>query len=268
MGSRFLIEESSSAQANREFNALLIDSINALAPKRWNEEKEKKEVLYQFSSGPNQLLFAKEFFNNREKFDKFTALTGSESKKEAILKEVSKGNNHIIHIVGNLIFLEAHPEYSYFITNDEEILSITELISVLEKKVGNIRPLIFLDIKLFDNHGTPINNPLEYISKILRKLNFNNIKGILTRINPEFNKETKQVISEFFINLLKANNMGISLFKARKKSIADTFPSLINKEESPLKKPRNRDENESEVTIKDIQPSLSFLLFGEPWKKL
>ena len=268
MGSRFLIEESSSTQENMELNALLIDSINALAPKKWNEEKKKKEALYRFSSGPNQLLFAKKFFDNREGFNEFTALTGSESKKETIIREVSKGNNHIIHIVGNLIFLESHPEYSYFITNDEKILSITEFISVLEKRVGNIRPLIFLDIKLFDNHGTPINNPLQHISKVMRKLNFNNIKGILTRINPEFNKETKQIISEFFINLLKANNMGISLFKARKTSITDTFPKLIKQEDNALKKSRMGNDKESEVIIKDIQPSLSFLLFGEPWKKL
>ncbi|TFF98233.1 MAG: hypothetical protein EU547_02105 [Promethearchaeota archaeon] len=268
MGSRFLTEqEPGSLDKPKEgSNIILIDCINALAPKKWNEQKSKKESLFHFSAGPNQLRFAKELFENNEKINEFIGLTGSDSSKEKIIQNISKGNNHIIYFVGNLIFLESHPAYSYFITNDEKILNIKELIELLEIKPNNIKPLIFLDVRILDRHGLLQKNALDYISKILKNISATNLKGILIRITPDFNKETKTIISEFFKSLLNNNNLGISLFKARKEFAKKHFPELIKTEESSSTKLKKNGEKETE--FKKILPALNILLFGEPWNKL
>lgn len=267
MGSQFLIEHnSSSRQPTKEFNILLIDSVNALAPKRWNDKEQKQKPLYDFSAGPNQLLYAKSFFKDRAEIKEFTPLTGSDSSRDSILEHISKGTNHIIHIVGNLIFTPSHPEFSYFITNDEKILNITEILNALARNVGIIKPLIFLDVKIFTKRGTPIKNALDHISKVIRKLSSNSIKGIVTRVYPEINKKTQLIISEFYNSLLKNNNLGISLFKARKELATTHIPKLMELQEDVTVEPKNGEENG--IKTEKIRASLSFLLFGEPWNKL
>jgi hypothetical protein len=269
MGAKFVEEKETSRKNKNEkgYNALLIDSINALAPKRWNEDKNRKELLYKFSSGANELSYMKELFTNRSEIQNLKVLMGSESSKKSILDAISQGSHHIIYIVGNIIFSESHPSHSYFITNDNLILKFADLFDALEQQVTKVNPIIFFDTQIFDRNGNRLKEGLGYFSEIISKFNFNNIKGIICRNYPEFSSETKSLILDFFNNLFKKNSIGISLLKARD-VLLPKVPKLIKQQLDGEKPPDPDIDKSKNVTLENCQAFLSFLFFGEPWQKL
>jgi hypothetical protein len=269
MGAKFLIEKEDSQKiaADRGYEALLVDSINALAPKYWQEDENRKKLLYEFPSGANELTYIKELFENRPEIQNLKVLLGSESTKGMILEEISQANYHIIYFVGNIIFSETHPSYSYFITNDNTILKFIDLFNALEKQVKKIKPILFFDTQMFDRKGKRLKETFGYFSEIISQLNFNNVKGVIYRNFTNFNTDTKKIISEIFNNLFDDNSLGISLLKARE-ILLPKIPKLIKKQldkEKPVDPDIDKSKN---VNLENTQKYLSFLLFGEPWNKL
>ncbi len=269
MGAKFLIEKEHSQKITTDHGseALLIDSINALAPKHWQEDENRKKLLYEFPSGANELNYIKELFDNRPEIQNLKVLLGSESTKGTILEEISQGNYHIIYFVGNIIFSESHPSYSYFITNDESILKFIDLFNALETQEKKVKPILFFDTQMFDRKGNRLKEALGFFSEIISELNFNNVKGVICRNYTDFNIDTKKIISEFFNNLLEKNSLGISLLKARE-TLLPKIPKLIKKQldgENPVDPDIDKSKH---VNIENSQKFLSFLLFGEPWNKI
>ena len=269
MGAKFLMEkeEAQKIKTDHEYNALVIDSINALSPKSWKEDENRKKLLYEFPSGANQLNYIKELFNNRSEIQNLKVLLGSESTRETILEEISQANYHIIYFVGNIIFSKTHPSYSYFITNDNNILKFIDLFNILETQVKKVKPILFFDTQMFDRKGNKLKEALGYFSEIISQLNFNNVKGVICRNFPDFNTDTKKLISEIFNSLFDNNSLGISLLKARE-ILLPKIPKLIKKQ-LDKEKPVDPDIDKSKhIKIENCQKFLSFLLFGEPWNKL
>jgi len=245
------------------YKVLIIDSINALGPKIWNEEKKSKEILFPFPSGANELNFITQFLNERSEIESMEILTGRESTREAILNKIGSGTHHLIYIVGNIFFSELNPQNSYLITNDDNIVKFTEIFKML-KKNNTIKPLLFFNTQLFDNEGNHLKEELTSFGEIISQFKFSDIIGIMSRNYPIFNDETKQIITNFFSSLFEKESLGISLLGARQKVIAERTTKLIQEQISKL----DKIEKDQHINIENNQTISSFLLFGEPWKKL
>ncbi|TXT65696.1 MAG: hypothetical protein BAJALOKI1v1_390016 [Promethearchaeota archaeon] len=272
MGAKFLLEKEDARKSlpsstTQGFEVLLIDSINALAPKKWVQEENRKVLLYEFSSGANELTYIKDLFENQSEIQNIQVLQGSESTTESILDNISQGKYHIIYFVGNIIFSESHPSYSYFITNNNSILKFVDLFDALEKQVQRVKPILFFDTQMFDREGNKLKEGLAYISEIISELNYNNIKGVVCRHYPEFDTETKKMINKFFTNLFEKNSLGISLLKAREVFLPK-IPKLIKQQLDAGKTVDPDIDKSKNVTIENSQQYLGFLIFGEPWNKL
>ena len=100
--------------------------------------------------------------------------------------------------------------------------------------------------------------------EIISKFEFNDITGIISRSYPIFSDGTKQIIGNFFINLFNHNSQGISLLKARQQYIADKTAQLIEKQISQTAE----EKDETHINVETSQAISSFILYGEPWKKL
>ncbi|MHA2087084.1 MAG: hypothetical protein ACW972_02330, partial [Promethearchaeota archaeon] len=87
--------ESSSQSSEIKYNVLIVDSINSQIPLKWNDKLQRKELIYPFAAGKEELNSIINFFNNIDEISQLTALIGSSSTKEAILTHLSKDLYHI-----------------------------------------------------------------------------------------------------------------------------------------------------------------------------
>ncbi len=245
-------------------NVLIISSTNAFGPTKWNEDIKNKELLFPFPAGEKELSFITSFFNQHEKVNNIEILSDRESTKQNILEKISQGTCNIIYIVGNIFYSNLNPQNSYFITNDNNIIKFVELFDVLRSKRNRIKPLIFFNTQIYDSIGDRIEDDLRSFGEIISKFEFNDIMGIICRSYPIFNDGTKQIIANFFINLFNHNSQGISLLKARQQYMADKTAQLIEKQ--ILEKADEKDD--THINVETSQAISSFILYGEPWKKL
>jgi hypothetical protein len=247
-----------------KYNVLIIDSINSKIPLKWNDKLKRKELIYPFSAGANELDYFVNFFNRIDEISQLTALIGSSSTREAILTHLTKDLYHIIVFVGNIFYSKWSPKDSFFLTNDNEIITFSEIYSYLNRKNARLQPFLFFNSQIFDIEGQKLRNVLRTFGEMVTQFNQDKITGIIVRPYPLFNEETKEIISEFFLNLLRNNSQGVSLLKARQHCIA-------NKMEKMVEKQFKETSTKSGTTRIDLRSSLavsSFLLFGQPWKKI
>ncbi|MFX1497371.1 MAG: CHAT domain-containing protein [Promethearchaeota archaeon] len=248
----------------QKYHVLLIDSVNSLGPFRWNETTKSKELIFPFASGSNEINFITEFFNKRNEVESITILTGINSTKEAILSNVTKSPNHVIHFVGNLFYSHWNPNDSFFITNDNQIITIKEILYSIRRNSSSIKPFLFFNTQVFDINGKKIKNAPNSLGDVAKQFDYEEITGIVTRNYPIFDDETKEINANFYINLFSKNNQGISLLKARQICMSNRVTKLV---ESKVK---DLSDTKGSMSI-DLQSSLaisSYMLFGKPWKKL
>ncbi|MFX1494588.1 MAG: hypothetical protein ACFFBZ_09930, partial [Promethearchaeota archaeon] len=248
----------------KKYNVLLIDSINALGPFKWNETIKNKELIFPFSAGANELDFITKFFSEREEVKNLTVLSGKNSTREAILSNISKGFNHIIHFVGNIFYSKWNPYDSFFITNDNQIVTIREVYNSLTKNTNYEQPFLFFNTQIYDVEGNKLGNVLKTFGEIIEQFDYDKVLGIISRNYPIFDDETKEIIANFYINLFNNNSQGISLLKAKQVCMANKMTRLVEEKFKDLS------DKEGSVSI-DLQSSLaisSYMLFGKPWKKL
>ncbi|MFX1552954.1 MAG: hypothetical protein ACFFBV_03425 [Promethearchaeota archaeon] len=257
-------EAQSNELAEKRYNILIIDSINSKNPLKWNEKTRQKELIFPFQAGADELNYLINFFNERSEIDQIAALIGPNSTRENIISNVSTGIYQIIVFVGNIFYSKWSPKNSFFITNDNQILTFNKINKILIQNSSKIQPFIFFNSQVYDIEGKKIRNTLKSFGDIVSQFNYNKIIGIISKNYPIFNNETKQIISNFFINLLNKNSQGVSLLKARQQCIASKMESLLeNQVKDTL--------NEIGITRIDLHTSLaisSYLLFGKPWKKI
>lgn len=246
-----------------KYNVLVIDGINSTHPLKWNEELKRKELIYPFPSGGDELNHIINFFNKQDKIDQITTLLGSNSSKEKILAHLSNDFYHIIIFVGNIFYSKWNPKDSYFLTNDDEIITFKEINRLLKTHSINIQPIIFFNSQVFSIEGEKLKNVLRTFGEVVSQFDQNKITGILTRPYPLFNEETKGIFIDFFMNLLNDNSQGVALLKARQQCIS-------KKMEKSVKDQVNDATVKDSITIIDLRSSLavsSYLLFGKPWKR-
>lgn len=265
-GVNFLEEKSEVIQPQEElkYDVLVIDSINALGPTRWNDDIKNKELLFPFPAGANELNFISEFFNQCKEINSIDILTGRESIKRNILETISKRPHKIIYIVGNIFYSHLNPRNSYFITNDNNIIKFTELFNAISEEKNYIKPILFFNTQIYDSIGNQIQDDIRCFGEIISQFEFTHITGVISRVFPIFNDETKNIIANIFINLFNHNSLGISLLKARQEYIANKTTQLIEKQMTQI----NDQKENAHINIENSQAISSFILYGEPWRKL
>ncbi|MFX1325048.1 MAG: hypothetical protein ACFE8N_08825 [Promethearchaeota archaeon] len=247
-----------------KYNVLVIDGINSTHPLKWNDELKRKELIYPFPSGGDELNHIINFFNNQDKIDQLTALIGPKSSQEEILDHLSNDFYHIIIFVGNIFYSKWNPRDSYFLTNDNEIITFKEINRLVTTYSINIQPIIFFNSQIFSIEGEKLKNVLSTFGEVVSQFDQKKITGIVTRPYPLFNEETKGIFIDFFMNLFNDHSQGVALLKARQQCISKKMGKSV-------------DDQVKDATVKDgitridLRSSLavsSYLLFGQPWKRL
>jgi len=244
------------------FEVLIIDAINSKGPLKWNENTKQKEFIFPFPAGANELNYILNFFNDSTEIKHFNALKGPNSTKENIISNLSSGTYHIIVFVGNIFYSKLSPKDSYFITNDYEIVTFNEINNSL--KESKTQPLLFFDGQIFNIAGHKLRNVPRTFGEIVSQFNQDRITGIIGRAYPLFNDETKQIISNFFKNLLNNNSQGVSLLKARQECISQKLEKIVEQQV----KESDAMEGVKKIDLRSSLAVSSYLLFGQPWRKL
>ena len=166
--------------------------------------------------------------------------------------------------MGNIFYSKWSPKDSFFITNDNEIVTLSKIYSSLNQKNANLKPFLFFNAQIFDIEGQKLKNVIRTSGEMVSQFNQDKITGIIVRPYPLFNEETKEIIAEFFLNLLRNNSQGVSLLKARQQCISNKMEKMVEEQFKDTSK-------EGGTTRIDLRSSLavsSYLLFGHPWKKI
>jgi hypothetical protein len=192
-------------------------------------------------------------------------LSGVNSSRENILSKINDGGNHIIHFVGNIFYSKWNPTNSFFLTNNNEIITINEInIAITSSKNYHFSPFLFFNSQLFNVEGRKLQNVIRIFGEILEGFDYDKILGIICRNYPIFNDETKEIVANFYLNLFNKKSQGISLLKARQTCMANNLTKIVEQ------KVRETELDQVSFNI-DTQSSLalsSYILFGKPWKKM
>ena len=230
-------EESTTTPPKKLINVLLIEAINSKGPLKWNEEFKNKTLIFPFPDGYDEVNHITNFLNVTSGVQ-IKLLTGPNSTREKILTELSSGACNVIHFVGNIFYSKMSPHDSYFLTNDKKAITIQEVKNLLEATQSPIQPFIFFNSQFFDVDGRRLKNVLKQFGEIFSQFNFNRITGIISRTYPIFNEDARKIIENLYVDLFVNNyNQGGAMLKARRQC-------------------------KSGLAIS------SFVMFGNPWKKL
>ncbi|MFX1410777.1 MAG: hypothetical protein ACFFA6_10510 [Promethearchaeota archaeon] len=246
------------------YNVLIIETINSMSPKRWNEQTKNKELIFPFPAGANELNYIINFLNERDEINQITTLVGANSTRETILSHISEGAYHLIIFVGNIFYSKWSPKDSFFITNDETIVTINEIKTSLNQNRANLQPLLFFNAQIYNVKGIKLTNVLRKIGEILAQFDYDRITGIISRNYPIFNDEANEIIANFFTYLLKGDSQGIALLTARQQCISEKMIKLVEQQFTDL----TADDGSKHIDLESSLALSSYILFGKPWKKL
>lgn len=259
-----LLDKALQEKSDKKYNVLIIDAINSTNPLKWNEELQRKELIYPFVAGANEINYIINLFNNTQHIDQITTLIGPNSTREKFLEHLSRDFYNIIIFVGNIFYSKWSPKDSYLLANDNEIITFKEINNALTLNGSKMQPLLFFNAQIFNTEGQKLRNVLKTFGEVVAQFDQTKFTGIVSRTYPLFNEETKQITSLFFLNLFNNNSQGVSLLKARQQCIAKLMEEVVEQQ--------YKDSIDKEgATRIDLRSSLavsSFLLFGQPWKNL
>ncbi|TFF90339.1 MAG: CHAT domain-containing protein [Promethearchaeota archaeon] len=260
-----LIQNKDAKEVNFNPNVLIVDSINALSPKRWNESCKSKELIYSFEAGANELQYISEFFSDSQKIDKITILSGIKSTRENIIENIEISDVSLIHFVGNIFYSKWSPKNSFFYTNDNEIIKFEEIFEAIRNNPRKIKPLLFFNVQVYDMDGNKIKNTLKTFGEIVSYFNYDAITGIICKTYPIFNEETKLIVSNFYNYILNGESQGSALLRARQEIIAEATAKNIEKQMQSMSRSKFKDHH---IDLKSSLALSSYILFGRPWKGL
>jgi len=252
--------DSTEETLNNVFNILIIDSVNSKSPLKWNEEIKNKELLYPFPTGINEINYIVNLFNNRKEVNQIKTLFGSNSTRESIISALSSIQYHIIIFIGNIFYSKWNPKDSYFLTNDNEVITLSEINNFITLDESKIQPFLFFNTQMFNNEGQKLNNTLRTFGEIVAQFDHDKITGIISRTYPLFNEETNNIISHFFINLFSHNSQGYSLLKSRQQCVSEKMEKFLEQNSQDPK------EGVQRINLRSSLAVSSFLLYGQPWK--
>jgi hypothetical protein len=249
---------------NNQYKVLIIEGINASNPLKWNEEIKNKELIYPFPTGLNEVNYIVNFFNNQPGIEQLSVLTGLQATQENIINHLSKDFYHIIIFISNIFYSKWSPKDSYILTNDNEIITFNEINHLVTSKGKSLHPLLFFNSQIFDVEGIKLQNVLKTFGEIVARFDQSNITGVISRTYPLFNEETNEIISNFFINLLHNHSQGVAILKARQQCIAAKMEKAVEDQFHDL----SADDGITRIDLRSSLAVSSYLLFGQPWKKL
>jgi hypothetical protein len=238
------------APVKEVYNVLIIDAINSHSPLIWNEEIKNKELLFPFVDGMEELDFITNFFNSRDEVNQINLLSGPNSTKENVMLNLTQGAYHVIHFVGNIFYSRGSPKDSFFLTNDNNIITFEEIYNSLSQTQANIQPLLFFNTQIYDVDGKKLTNPLRAIGEIVAHFDYNRITGLVSKNYPIFDNESKEIVANFYISLFRNTSQGVALLKARQQCMA------------------KRTSEGMDIGVITSLAISSYILFGRPWKKL
>ncbi|MHA1106795.1 MAG: hypothetical protein ACTSPN_13950 [Promethearchaeota archaeon] len=242
-----------------DISVLIVDCTNSSSPLKWNESIKNKELIFPFLAGAEELNYITNFFNSRDEIKEIVVLSGQYSTRNHILSQLA-GNHTIIHFVGNIFFSKLNPYKSFFLANDNEIVTFYEINSALKSQNGNIYPFLFFNSQLFDVKGKKIRNVLKRFGDIMKEFDHNYTTGIIARSMPIFDEETQEISSNFYANLLKHSSQGVALLKARQECMSKKMTLVIEEELIDLKE----DEGSVNTDLRNSQAISSFIIYGKP----
>jgi hypothetical protein len=259
-----LQDQIGSSLVKNKYNVLIVESTNQMGPVKWNDENKSKEIIFPFLAGASELKYITDFFNNRNEVNQITVLSGKESTRENVLLNLSRGANHIVHFVGNIFYSKWSPKDSYFLTNDNNIIKISEIFQNLSLSELRIPVLLFFNAQIYDIDGTRIMNTMKIYGEILANLDFNRVISLIARNFPVFNEETNGIVTYFYENILNDVSQGVALLKARQQYVAKITTNLEGKSAKSLE----QEESVREINLEEGLAISSFVLFGSPIKKI
>jgi hypothetical protein len=257
-------EQNQGVKKQNKYNVLIIECTNSSDPIRWNEDVKAKELIFPFEAGINELNYITEFFNNREEVEQITILVGPDSSRENILSHIKRGENHIIHFVGNIFYSQWNPRDSFILTNDSEIVTFKDINISIQSTPSRIFPFLFFNSQIYDTQGNKLKNVLRTFGEIVENFDYERIIGIMSRNYPIFDSETNEIIANFYKNLFNQNSQGISLLKARQACMANKMAKLVEQKFKDL----SAEEGTKNIDLESSLAISSYMLFGKPWKKL
>ncbi|MFX0009043.1 MAG: CHAT domain-containing protein, partial [Candidatus Hermodarchaeota archaeon] len=247
-----------------KYNVLVVECTNSTEPIRWNEESKVKELMFPFEAGINEFNYVTDFFNNREEVEQITVLVGPNATRKNILSHIQGGSNHVIHFVGNIFYSKWNPRDSFFLTNDNKIVTFNDINSSIQLNELVIHPFLFFNSQIYDTQGNKLKNVLRTFGEIVENFDYERIMGIMSRNYPIFDNETNEIIANFYINLFNGNSQGISLLKARQMCMANKMTKLVEQQFNEL----SAEDSTKSIGLESSLSLSSYMLFGKPWKKL
>ncbi|UYP47646.1 hypothetical protein NEF87_003931 [Candidatus Lokiarchaeum ossiferum] len=250
-------------EINLKFTMLSIGDLNQKFPHVWNEEEQQYCPLFKFQNGEIQRKFIEEKINNLQNLvDRFSSIDPSYSSKDSIEKEITSGIYNIIHISANMFYLDQNPSQSYFLTSNNEVLSIQEIIDMLSyakqrnelQGLPYFRPLLILDVRIIDESNKSIPRFFTQIYNITKSISSRHFIGIFARISNEFNDMLKLYLGEFINHIFLNESIGSAHLKVNKQlfNISQSFS----------------DENEEDSRLKMILRESHYVFIGDPSLKL
>jgi hypothetical protein len=259
-----MVEKEGKLTRDGKINVLIVDSINSTGPIRWNAETKSKELIFPFEAGINEFNYITEFFNGREEVNQIAILVGPDSSQDNILAHIQTGSNHIIHFVGNIFYSKWNPRASFFLTNDNEIITFNDINKSIQANPNAEKPFLFFNSQIYDIEGKKLKNVLRTFGEIVEYFDYERITGIMSRNYPIFNDETKEISANFYINLFNDFSQGVSLLKARQACMANKMTKLVELKFKDL----SAEEGTKSIDLESSLAISSFILFGNPWKKI
>ena len=255
-------QKDNTSDLDKKYNVLLIETINSKYPTKWNEKKQGKEILFPFMAGTGELEVITSFFNVRDEIDTINILSDDKSTLENIHANISAGNYNVIHFIGNIFYSKWNPKDSYLLTNDNQIVKLSEISNWTKQNPNNSQPLLFFNTQIYDINGVRFNNTQKIFAEIITDFHFESITGIISRNFPLFSSETKNIAANFYINLFSNSSQGVALLKARQQCFS----------KNPLEDVKQQIENSGVKSEESDSENLfaisSFILYGKPWTKL
>ena len=210
---------------NLKYMILAIGDLNKEFPKIWDENDKKYYPLFPFPESSKQLDFLESKINNLQPLvEKSTFLNSQSGIYQNIEKEITSGLYNIIYISSNLFYIEENPLQSYFITPDDQIINLQDILEMLSfaqkhneiQGIPFFKPLLIFDSQIIDKSGKIISRSFNQLSQISKLIGSKNIIGILARISIEFDEIIKLFLSEFINRLFLRESIGSALLKAHK----------------------------------------------------
>jgi hypothetical protein len=241
---------------------LSLSDLNSEVPRSWDEKVQKNTPLFAYAEGTEIYKTMNQKIQELNTFvESFQAFNHRNCTYKELQNEITSGQYQIIHIASNLFYLEESPLDSYFISPDNQCLSMRDFIDMLSfgrkkntlQKTPFIRPLIIFTGRVIDQHQNPISRSFTTLAKIHRMLESKHILGFYIRISSEWNQYLQDGLLIFLERILLGESIGSALITANRHQYI-TVRNLFN--------------DSNTITLGQILSETHFTFFGEPWCSL